>query len=314
MAAQSDYPCLLTGEAGTGKKVLAQVIHSESGRHEGPYYYLNCSSVPKRAIEAELFGSVSNDEGGLDTGHMGILELADGGTVHLDSIGELPLPLQGKLLKYIDTGEFVKSGSDEIRHTKVRMIASSRADLMIAMQRGLFRQELYNRLVCNRIETVPIRNRKEDIPLLVDYLMTEILYPKSAASVTLKPSFYDRLTKYDWPGNVRELQRALQLIVYRSQAEKQLEERHVAGIEEEIFSADHKDQTLNLDKLEKTALIKAIEISAGNMSQAARLLGIGRSTLYRKMERYGIELHQNETLVDGNSKDSSKMIQMVTPT
>lgn len=313
LAAQSDYACLISGEAGTGKKVLAQVIHTESSRHEGPYYYLDCGSVPKRAIEAELFGRVSDEEGDGDTGRMGILELAEGGTVHLDNIGELPLQIQGRLLKYIDTGEFKKAGSEQVRNTRVRLIASSRVDLLFSIQRGLFRQELYNRLVCNRIETVPIRQRKEDLGLLVDYLMTEILYPKSPGMLPRKPSFYDRLAKYDWPGNVRELQRAIQLILYRYHGEQSLEERHVISIEEELFIPAREEESLNLERLEHEAIIKAIEMAGENLSQAAKLLGIGRSTLYRKMERYSIKLYQNGTIVAPESAPPAEMIQLATP-
>jgi len=312
LAAQSEFPALITGEAGTGKKVLAQVIHSESGRGDGPYYYMNCASVPKRAIESELFGRVSDDDSGLDTGRMGILELAEGGTVHLDNIAELPLQIQGKLLKYIDTGEFKKSGSDQTRTTKVRILASSRTDLAFSIQRGLFRQELYNRLVCNRIETVPLRQRKEDLMLLVDYLMTEILYPKDPAFLTRKASFYERLGTYDWPGNVRELQRAMQLILYRFQGETCFEEHHVNSVEDELFIPTREGETLNLEKLEQEAVMRAIELSGENLSQAAKFLGIGRSTLYRKIERYGIKLSQNESHPAKAVEEKIEMIQMVT--
>ncbi len=313
MAAQSEFPCLMTGETGTGKKMLGQVIHSESARSDGPYYYLNCASVPKRLIEAEIFGHVScGEDCELDTGRMGILELAEGGTVYLDNVGELPLQLQAKLIKYIDTGEFMKSGSDQIRSTKVRILASSRADLVLAIQRGLFRQELYTRLICNRIETTPVRQRKEDLPLLIDYLMTEILYPKDPATCIRKPSFYERLAKYDWPGNVRELQRVIQLIIYRYHGEHSLEDRHIIAIEDEILSPSPEEEVLNLDKIEHETIIKALEIAGENLSHAAKLLGIGRSTLYRKIERYGIKLYQNEPLPAPNLNKPTKMIQMET--
>jgi len=312
MAAQSEFPCLITGETGTGKKMLGQVIHSESSRCDGPYYYLNCASVPKRLIEAEIFGHVSWEDGEFDTGRMGILELAEGGTVYLDNVGEVPLQLQAKLIKYIDTGEFMKSGSDQIRNTKVRILASSRADLVLAIQRGLFRQELYTRLICNRIETIPVRHRKEDLYLLIDYLMTEILYPKDPATCIRKPSFYERLAKYDWPGNVRELQRVIQLIIYRYHGENCLEERHIIAIENEILSPSPEEELLNLEKIEHETIVKALEIAGENLSQAAKLLGIGRSTLYRKIERYGIQLYQNDSVSTTISDKQSKMIQMET--
>lgn len=313
MAAQSEFPCLITGEAGTGKKVLAQVIHSESARSEGPYYYLDCSSVPKRAIEAEIFGCVSDEDHGVDNGRMGILELAEGGTVHLDNIAELPLQIQVKLLRYIDTGEFKKNGSEQIRNTKVHILASSRSDLMFSIQRGLFRQELYNRLICNRIETIPVRQRKEDIVLLVDYLITEVLFPKDPSSLLRKASFYERLALYDWPGNVRELQRAIQLIVYRYHGERALEDSHVISIEDELFMPAREEESLNLDKLEREAIIKAIEMTGENLSHTAKLLGIGRSTLYRKIERYSIQLHHNESPIQQGQEEKPEMIQLVTP-
>ncbi len=313
LAAQSDFPCLITGETGTGKKMLAQVIHTESGRREGPYYYLDCASVPRRALEAEIFGHVSTDESSSEAGRMGILELAEGGTLHLDNIGELPLQMQGKLLKYIDTGEFKKTGSEQMRNTKVRLLASSRGDLLYSVQRGLFRQELLNRLLFNRVETVPLRHRKEDLQLLVDYLMKEILYPKDPASLRRRPSFYDRLIRYDWPGNVRELQRVIQLILYRNHGETVLEDHHVISIEGELFAPVKEEESLNLERLEHEAIVKAIEISGENLSQTAKLLGIGRSTLYRKMERYGVKVYHNETTEAPISEAQSQMIQLVTP-
>ncbi len=313
VAAQSDFPCLIAGEAGTGKKMLAQVIHSESIQKEGPYYYLDCASVPRRALEAQIFGRVSEDEGAAETGRMGILELAEGGTLHLDNISELPLQLQGKLIKYIDTGEFKKTGSDQTRVTKVRILASSRSELAFYVQRGLFRQELLNRLVCNRIDTVPLRFRKEDIPLLVDYLMKEILYPKDPAAFRKRASFYERLSLYDWPGNVRELQRVVQLILYRYSNEQQLDERHVESIEGELFSSKAEEETLNLERLEHEAILKAIDASSENLSQTAKLLGIGRSTLYRKMERYGIKVYHNDAEKAEETEAIPQMIQLATP-
>lgn len=312
-AAQSDFPCLITGEAGTGKKMLAQVIHTESLLSEGSYYYLDCASVPRRAIESEIFGHVSTDESSTEAGRMGILELAEGGTLHLGNIGELPLQLQGKLLKYIDTGEFKKTGSEQIRNTKVRLLASCRGDLQYSVQRGLFRQELFNRLLCNRIETIPLRYRKEDLQLLVDYLMKEIIYPKDPATISRKLSFYDRLMQYDWPGNVKELQRVVQLILYRHHGEQILDEQHVMSIEGELFTPVSDEKSLNLERLERDAILKAIEISGENLSQTAKLLGIGRSTLYRKMERYGVKVYHNETHKEAVSGVQSQMIQLATP-
>lgn len=312
LAASSDFPCLITGEGGTGKKIIAQVIHSESSRCDGPYYYLNCASVPKRAVEAEIFGRVCDNEDNLDTGRMGILELAEGGTVHFDNIGELPLNIQGKLLKYIDTGEFKKSGSDHVRSAKVRILASSRADLVFSIQRGLFRQELYNRLICNRITTVPVRHRKEDIAILADYMISEILYPKEPSILIRKASFYERLARYDWPGNVRELQRAIQLIIHRLHGNLYLDDTHVISIENEIFTMISGEESLNLEKLEHETIIKALEITGENMTQAAKILGIGRSTLYRKIERFKIELYQNESHIAPLSEQESKMTRLAT--
>lgn len=312
LATQSDFPCLISGESGTGKKMLAQVIHSESSRSSGPYYYLNCASIPKRMIEAELFGQVGLEEGHADSSRMGILELAEGGSIYLDNVGELPLQIQAKLIKYIDTGEFTKSGSEQFRTTRVRILAGSRTDLVLAIQRGLFRQELYTRLTCSRLETIPLRHRKEDIDLLIDYLMTEILYPKDPAICNRKPSFYERLARYDWPGNVRELQRALQLMIYRYPNEPFLEERHVSILESEIFAPMPEEEVLNLEKLEHETIVKALDLTSENLSHAAKLLGIGRSTLYRKIDRYGIKLSHNEPQFLGKPDDKPKMIQMET--
>lgn len=308
-AAQSDFPCLITGETGTGKKVFAQVVHQESPISEGPYYYLDCASVPKRELDAELFGRCDS---GQEPGRMGILELADGGSVHLDNIGELPLQIQGKLLKYLDTKEFKKVGSDEVRMTRVRIISSSRNDLQLFIQKGLFRQELYNRLICNRLATVPIRYRKEDIGMLVDYLITEIIYPKDPKALVRSSDFYERLSQYNWPGNVRELQRAIQLILYKHNGDDALSAQHVAAIEEEIFTQNKEQEVLNLEILEHEAILKAIEASGDNLSQTAKILGIGRSTLYRKLEKYGIQVTHNEAITVKNNKEEPKMVQLAT--
>lgn len=311
-AAQSDYPCLIVGEQGTGKKVIAQVIHSESHRSQGPYYYLNCATVPKRSLDSELFGLVSEDEDALDHGRMGILELADGGTIHLDNIGELPLQIQAKVLKYVDTGEFRKNGSEQVRNTKVRILTSSRVDLQLYVQRGLFRLELYNRLACTRIETVPLRQRMEDLPLLTDYLITELLYPKDSSRLIRTQGFYDGLARYDWPGNVSELQRVIQLIIYRNHLETTLDESHVEEVESELLTPVRVDGSLNLESIEHDAILRAIEMTNGNLSGTAKVLGIGRSTLYRKMERYGIRMYQNESELETKSEARPEMIQLAT--
>jgi formate hydrogenlyase transcriptional activator len=209
LVAPTDSTVLVTGESGTGKELVARAVHEASRRANRPLIRVNCAAIPRELFESEFFGHVKGAFTGALRDRIGRFELADGGTLFLDEVGEIPLELQGKLLRVLQEGNFERVGEEQTRTVDVRMIAATNRDLKLEVQRGRFREDLYFRLNVFPIESVPLRERREDIPLLAQhFLMSERAEPKS--NLRLSEGDVRRLSRYDWPGNVRELQNVIE--------------------------------------------------------------------------------------------------------
>jgi transcriptional regulator with GAF, ATPase, and Fis domain len=209
LVAPATAAVLISGESGTGKELIARAIHEASQRRDRPLIRVNCAAIPRELFESEFFGHVRGAFTGALRDRIGRFELADGGTLFLDEVGEIPLELQGKLLRVLQEGNFERVGEERTRAVDVRVIAATNRDLKQEVQRGRFREDLYFRLNVFPIESVPLRERREDIPLLAQhFLMGERAEPKS--SLRLSEGDVRRLSRYDWPGNVRELQNVIE--------------------------------------------------------------------------------------------------------
>lgn len=203
--APTDLSVLITGESGTGKENFPQIVHQYSGRKHGPYFAINCGSIPEGTIDSELFGHEKGSFTGATGNRKGYFEVADGGTLFLDEVGELPTPTQARLLRVLESGEFIKVGSSKIEKTNVRVVAATNLDMVKAVERGKFREDLYYRLNSVPIRIPPLRNRKEDIPLLFRKFAGDCAEKYVMPPISLTDDAKEILKNYRWPGNVRQL-------------------------------------------------------------------------------------------------------------
>ncbi len=285
-SAKSDCNVLIEGESGTGKELLAQSIHNYSDRRNKPFVAVNCASIPRELVESELFGYEKGAfTGAAKEGHAGKFELADGGTIFLDEIGELPLDMQSKLLRVLDNGKIIRVGGTFEKQLDVRVIGATNRILKKEVNRKNFRNDLYYRLSVMNIKTIPLRQRKEDIGLLVNYFTKNLSIKKGTEVKKINKDYVEKLKDNYWEGNVRELRNVVERDFYLS--EKNIlvsyEVENTCKKEEKTF-----ENVVAIKTLEKEAIEKAIIQSNGNMVQAANLLQIGRSTLYRKVKKYNI--------------------------
>jgi PAS domain S-box-containing protein len=290
--ADSDATVLLHGESGTGKEMFAQGIHNSSRRKNQPFVFINCGAIPRDLVASELFGYVEGAfTGARKGGQPGKFELSDGGTLFLDEIGDMPLDTQAMLLRVLETRQVVRVGGHDVLPVDVRVIAATHKDLKSEVDKGNFRSDLYYRLNVMPIHTPALRERRRDIPKLIDNF-----YHQFNKSVEVKPhieeGFYKVMSAYDWPGNVRELQNVMQMMVSMA-GDAQLKVELVPDyIRSEL--AETSDEVLvridSLEVVEKRVILNALEVCKGNVVHAAKALGIGRATLYRKMELYNLSL------------------------
>lgn len=285
--AATDVPVLINGETGTGKEVFAQAIHSASQRSGKAFLALNCSAFSRELLESELFGYKAGAFTGAMKDKRGLLEEANHGTLFLDEIGEMALELQAKLLRVLETGEFVKVGDTKTTHVDVRILSATNRHLKEEIAAGRFREDLYFRLSVFRILLPPLRLRREDIPLLAHAFVQRYCRRIGRQQATISDDAMHVLMDYSWPGNVRELMNAIEhaLIV--------CDEQIVSGDLPIDLLADNGssaacDSSLDLKSVERNHIIKVLGYTHGNKTEAARLLKIGLTTLYRKIEEYGI--------------------------
>ncbi len=290
--ARTDGTVLITGESGTGKSHIARSIHYKSNRHDRALVSVNCGAIPKELLESELFGHIKGAFTGADRNKKGLFREADGGTLFLDEIGELPLALQVKLLHIIEEKEVRPLGAEQTRRVDVRIIAATNRNIAEMMQTGEFREDLYYRLNVLHISLPPLRNRREDIPVFIDYfLKTEVRRLGLEGEYWMDPAVEDLLIAYDWPGNLRELQNVIaRMLVLAEDHRISMSDlpSHVTrqkhnGVDYS-FGQTHGSLREQVKQFEIGVIQKALDNAGNDRSQAARTLDIGLSTLYRKLE------------------------------
>lgn len=309
---RTKWPVLVLGETGTGKEIVARTIHAV--RNEGPFVTIDCSSLVGPLMESELFGHVKGSFTGAAVTKVGLIEAANGGTAFFDEIGEMPLDMQVKLLRVLQEKEFRPVGSLSIKRSDFRVIAATNRDLSKEVEKGTFRRDLYYRLNVVNVRLSPLRQRKEDIPLLVSHFLARYGNNHSLSAEALAG-----LIAYDWPGNVRELEHCIQHMValnsgpllhsaeLPSMVQNHLRAQRVTALAMAVgASSSHTSSTATpavscstsaeeevampvpLWQLEKEAIIGALAYTKGDRSVAAQMLGIGRTTLYRKLKEYRV--------------------------
>jgi PAS domain S-box-containing protein len=290
--AMSDSPILLSGESGTGKELLARAIHELSRRKDGPYIAVNCGALPDTLIESELFGYRKGAFTDARHHKPGRFALAEGGTLFLDEIGDLPLEIQVKLLRVLEGGEYQPLGSTETLKADARIITATNKDLFDQMKEGRFREDLFYRINVVQIDVPPLRQRREDIPLLIKYFLQKLNLKRRKNIVGLSPAAEETLLEYDYPGNIRELENILEYstIICKN---NQIEPRHFPPYllrekEQEPPSGEPEIPGTDLGQMEKEELLQALKTNRWNRQAAAATLGISRTTLWRKLRKFQI--------------------------
>jgi sigma-54 dependent transcriptional regulator, acetoin dehydrogenase operon transcriptional activator AcoR len=278
--AQYDFPVHLFGETGTGKELVANAIHNESRRGGAPFVPINCGALPEGLIESELFGHVKGAFSGAIRDKKGRFELADGGTIFLDEVAELTKPLQVKLLRFLQEGRFEKVGGEKTIDVNVRVISATNKDLKKEVRSNTFREDLFYRLNVIPIHIPPLRERKNDIPLLVDHFLKQVAERSERPVPRLSESALPVIMDYTWPGNVRELQNAVQFAFVK--CKDMIISRDDLPLElREVQNLDGPRRRGPVKKLDIPSVRDALSRTGGNKARAARELGVGRATLYR---------------------------------
>jgi nitrogen regulation protein NR(I) len=323
--ADSDIPVMITGETGTGKELVARAIVQHGRRANKPFLAINCAAIPENLLESELFGHEKGAFTGATERRIGKFEQCDGGTIFLDEIGEMPLPIQAKLLRAIQEGEISRVGSNQVFKVDIRFIAATNRDPESRVKERSFREDLYYRLNVVRIKMPPLRQRREDIPLLVEYFLQMMRQRHQCKARSISPDGFRALTEHDWPGNVRELQNVIERAAVVCGSET-ITPQHItlepgekgmavqpkaafAGIE----SVPDTDSKLDLEKalkilfaeaqsnpglkllpwVERQLIAHALALTHGNHVQAAKLIGVTRATLRKRVEKFGIKKELN---------------------
>ncbi|HKQ74350.1 MAG TPA: sigma-54 dependent transcriptional regulator, partial [Blastocatellia bacterium] len=285
--ARSMSTVLITGESGTGKELVARAIHDASGR-AGAFVPVNCAAIPTELIESEFFGHTGGAFTGAKAARAGLFEAADGGTIFLDEIGELPLMMQPKLLRVLQEGTVRRIGADQERAVKVRVVVATNRDLETEVRKGKFREDLYWRLNVIQLSLPPLRKRPFDIPLLIEHFVTGYAEVSGSPLLEVSPETLAILTAYSWPGNVRELENVIERAVSMAtgavmQPEdlpgRLRDDNHVASVLNQA-----RENQMTLRQLELAYAAETLRRAGGNKSRAAEILGLDRKTLYRKLE------------------------------
>jgi len=279
---------LVMGETGTGKEMVARALHSLSPSANGPFVVCNASAIVETLFESEVFGHVKGAFTGAVADRAGLFESAHRGTLFLDEIGEMPLGTQAKLLRALQNQEIQRVGTSAMRKVEVRIIAATNRDLRALVGAGQFRQDLFYRIAMVEIQLPPLRNRLEDLPVLVDYLVQKLAVHYNKQTPTIDTNVVEALENYSWPGNVRELENVIGTAIIQSQGSViQLEDLPSLTVQPaaNVILPENKD-ILSLNDIIEHHVMKVLEMCMGNKLRAAELLGISRSTLYRMLESY----------------------------
>jgi two-component system response regulator PilR (NtrC family) len=287
LVARSAGVVLITGESGTGKELVARAIHDASGR-SGAFVPVNCAAIPAELIESEFFGHIDGAFTGARGARPGLFEAADGGTIFLDEISDLPLPMQPKLLRVLQDGAVRRIGADRERRVKVRVVTATNRDLENEMRTGKFREDLYWRLNVIQLNLPPLRKRPFDIPLLVEHFIARYAEASDEPPLEVSAEALAILTAYSWPGNVRELENVIERAAAMTRGAallpEDLPERLRFGNHATSVLSQAREKQMTLRQLEQAYVAETLRRAGGNKSRAAEMLGLDRKTLYRKLE------------------------------
>ena len=289
--AKTNSTVLIQGESGTGKELVAKLLHDLSPRRNKPFVALHCAALTETLLASELFGHEKGAFTGANERKIGRFEKAHTGTLFLDEIGEIPAEMQVKLLRVIQEGEFERVGGTKTIKVDVRLISATNKDLKSEMAKGRFREDLYYRLNVILIDVPPLRERKEDVPLLIQHFIEEFAAANYKNVKSIEQNALEPLIQYDWPGNIRELRNIIErMVVMSSHQVLTLDDvpKDIAGNSAAVLSQD-----INIRDAEKELILQKLDRYKGNKSKAAKELGISRRTLYRKLEEYGIPTDSN---------------------
>ncbi|HNQ86062.1 MAG TPA: sigma-54 dependent transcriptional regulator [Deltaproteobacteria bacterium] len=288
-AANSDATVLITGESGTGKEMIAGAIHFNSPRRDRSFIKMNCAAISEGLLESELFGHEKGSFTGALRRREGSFKQADSGTLFLDEVSEMSLAMQVKLLRVLQEKEFTRVGGEEVIRVDVRIIAATNKDLPALVREGGFREDLYYRLNVINLSVPPLRERREDIPLLAGHFLKMFSEKNGKPVKGYTPQAMDKLIRHPWPGNVREMMNTIESAVVLSSS-TYLREGDIPDFREELATAvpPEAPDDLSLDEMERSTILKTLESVRGNKSEAARKLGITRATLHKKLKKYGV--------------------------
>ncbi len=299
-AKDSDISVLIQGESGTGKEVIARAIHFNGKRREQPFVVINCAAIPRELLESELFGHERGAFTGAVERKTGRFEQADGGTIFLDEIGEMDPALQAKLLRVLQQREFERVGGTHTISVDVRILSATHRDLRGMVDEGQFREDLFYRLNSFPILLPPLRERHTDILVLAQHFLDAACEREQRPALQLAPETAEKLRNYSWPGNIRELQSAIERAVLLNEHPDELRPEalphwmpsvaanpQTGAADAPVINAS--DEVLPLEEVKKQALLRALQHTSWNVKEAARLLGIGRTTIYRMLDEYGID-------------------------
>jgi two-component system response regulator HydG len=298
--APTDSTVLIQGESGTGKEIVARALHQNSERKSKPFVPLNIAALPESTLESELFGHEAGAFTGATTRRIGKFEYANGGTLFLDEVGEMPLPTQVKLLRVLEDHKITRLGSNDEIEINVRLVAATNADLQELVKKGSFRKDLYYRISVITIFLPPLTERRSDIPLLVEHFLKQVAGKRNRPLPTIARPALQALMAYSWPGNIRELRNVIESMVIQD-SDGRLD---VDDLPEELAplgasASETGDDALRaggdalvgkpLIDVERYFIQRALELTSGRRDEAARLLGIGERTLYRKIKEYDLK-------------------------
>ena len=287
-SAKSELPVLITGETGTGKELAARMLHRQSGRADGPFVVVNCAAIPRELFESQLFGHEKGAFTGATEASVGLLSEANGGILFLDEIGDLSADNQARILRAIETGTFRRVGAAKETRADIRVVAATNTNLEEAVNTGGFREDLFHRLNGFEIHIPPLRNRPSDVPVLAQHFFEMARHEAKHPLEGIAPDAMHYLCAQAWPGNVRELRnRVLRAVSIAQQDLIQL--RDVSGHAQIAGAEDSSEEFLSLAELEKRHIAKTLRKCGGRITETAKALEIGRTTLYRKLSKYGIE-------------------------
>jgi DNA-binding NtrC family response regulator len=295
--AHNDAPILITGESGTGKELVAREIHSRGRQASGPFVALNCAAMPEALLESELFGHVRGAFTDARSPREGLLVAASGGTLLLDEIGDMPIGLQPKLLRALQERVVRPLGASAEVPFNARVIAATNRDLEGAIEAGRFREDLYYRINVVHMELPPLRARGGDALALAQNFLGEAAVRNGKPVPSMTPAAAERLLAYDWPGNVRELRNCMERIVALAPADRIDEGDLPPKVRDYrsghvLVAGDHPRELQRLEEVERRYILRVVEVCKGNKSQAARVLGIGRKTLYRRLVSFGVSVSE----------------------